>query len=91
MHVICTLNIFLGSIIPFVAIQVMRMATRFYKFKFQWLGTDKNQMFLFSGETKIVKFRGVPNSIFFILVKKVSKKFGPKNCSTIEPLKAQFT
>jgi hypothetical protein len=48
-------------------------------------------MFLFSGETKIVKFRGVPNSIFFIFDKKVSKKFGPKNCSTIEALKALFT
>jgi len=91
MHLICTLFYFFGSTIPSIAIQKMRMATRIYKFKFQWLGTGKNQMFLFSGETKIVKFGGVPNSIFFIFFKKALKKFGPKNCSTIEPLKAQFT
>jgi hypothetical protein len=45
----------------------------------------KTKKFLLSGETKIVKFGGVANSKKIISLKIVAVKFGPKNCSTIQP------
>jgi hypothetical protein len=46
----------------------------------------KTKKFLLSGETKIVKFGGVANSKKLNLPKIVVVIFGPKNCSTIQPL-----
>jgi hypothetical protein len=61
------------------------MAGPFFNFLCNGWVLLKTKKFLLSGETKIVKFRGVANLKNLNFSKIYELKFGPKKCSTILP------